>query len=172
MRHFIGFVLSVALLLSLCSCRVTIPQTVEDVDSFDDVLAFLAETTETAVEGITLDVIAVTFKEEPVVLSDADTNTLLTLLTEMDFTWEGYEPLEQYGAYSYALQIHLPEDKVVSLFVKEDYIHCCRQEKNAEGKWTDVPYRLVPTDTADTKAIYDMVVPLWQEVYGDHGGER
>lgn len=86
MRHLVGIILSIALLFTLCSCRVTIPQTAEDVDSFDDVLAFLAETTETEVQGITLDVVAVTFKEEPVVLSDADTNTLLTLLTEMDFT--------------------------------------------------------------------------------------
>lgn len=168
LRNITGFVLSILLLATFCSCAKTIPETAADVDCFEDVLAFLGETTETEVEGITLDVVAATFKEDPLTLSAEDTNTLLTQLTEMDFTWESYEPLEQYGSYSYELQLHLPGDVVVSLSVEEDCIHACRQEKNAEGKWTDVPYRLVPADTADTKAIYDMVVPLWHDTYTGH----
>lgn len=172
MRTLVGFLLSSVLLFTLWSCRVTIPQTAEDVNGFDDILAFLAETTETAVEGITIHAYG-SLDEEPLVLHDEQIAATIKLFEDANCTLTPYveEEHKVYYGSSHEMQFHLEEDAVVTLKWHDVDLYISREELNAEGKWTYSLYDIVSDDPHFLENFTSYVDSLWYEAYAIPEGE-
>jgi len=146
-------------LLVLTGCGRGIPQTAADVRDFGDVLAFLGDTAETDVTGVSLNISSDTQASDPVQLSEADTAKLLGMLDEMQFTAEK-NTLYRYGGTDYVLLFHLSGGETVHIAAEAEYLTGWKEMQNTEGKWETVEYRLLPEDTAGTQAVLEAVLQI------------
>ena len=168
MRKMSGILLT---LLVLTGCGRGIPQTAADVQDFGDVLAFLGDTAETEITGVSLDISSDTRTPDPMRLSEADTTELLGMLEEMQFTAEK-NTLYRYGGSCYVILFHLSGGETVYIAAEAEYLTVWKDMKNAEGKWETVEYRLLPGDTADTLAVLDIVGQIWDETNPREAGKK
>ncbi len=160
------------LLLSvfLAGCGQKIPQTAEDVRDFGDMLAYLGDTTETEVTGISLDIGSAVRVPDPMAVSDEDRDRLLAMLEDMRFTTER-NTLYEYGGFSYVAEIHLADGNTVSFAADTEYLTINKEIRNPEGKWEYAEYRLFPDDPTDTQAFLTAVQQIWYDTYTIPAGE-
>ena len=159
MRKGTGILLA---LLALTGCGRGIPQTAADVRDFGDMLAFLGDTAETEITGVSLDISSDTRTPDPMRLSEADTTELLGMLDEMQFTAEK-NTLYRYGGTDYVLLFHLSGGETVHIAAEAEYLTGWKEMQNTEGKWETVEYRLLPEDTAGTQAVLEAVLQIRDE---------
>ena len=159
MRKISGILLA---LLVLTGCGREIPMTAADVRNFGDVLAFLGDTAETEITGVSLDISSDTRAPDPMQLSEGDTAELLGMLEEMQFTAEK-NTLYRYGGTDYVLQFHLSGGETVYIAAEAEYLTGWKEMQNTKGKWETVEYRLLPEDPADTQAVLEAVLQIWDE---------
>ncbi|MBQ8401589.1 MAG: hypothetical protein IJX14_06625, partial [Clostridia bacterium] len=134
----------------------------EDVRDFGDVLAFLGDTVETEITGVSLDISSETQVSDPMELSEADTAKLVGMLEEMRFTAEK-NMLYRYGGSDYVVLFHLSGGETVYITAEADFLTIWKDIKNTEGKGESAEYHLLPDAPADTQAVLDAVVQIWEE---------
>lgn len=150
--------------LTGCSGDSTaVPQTAEEVGSFDEVLAFLSGQTEVDVTEVQVRKESEISPTEPVSLSEEDAGTLLSLLETPPLTLELYEPVPVYGGSWYSVICTLENGETVTLYPKEDALTCTRAELNEEGRWYYPTYRLFYEDAEIPEQIYTFVTQHWME---------
>lgn len=154
----------------LSGCGQKIPQTGEDVRNLGDMLAYLGDTTETEVTGVSMDISSAVRVPDPMAVSEEDRDRLLAMLEDMRFTTER-NTLYEYGGFAYAVQLHLTDGNTVSFAADTEYLTINKEIRNPEGKWEYAEYRLFPDDPADTQAFLTAVQQIWYDAYAIPAGE-
>ncbi len=159
-------------MLTGCSGDSTaVPQTVEEVDTFADVLAFMSGQTEVDVKEVQVQAESVIALTEPVLLSEEDAEGLLSLMETTPMTAEMYEPIPVYGGSWYSVICTLENGETVTLHPKEDALTFTRAELNEEEKWHYPAYRLVYEDSGVPEQMEAAVRQLWTDAYSIPAGE-
>ncbi len=160
------------LMLNGCSDRLTaVPQTVEEINTFDEVLAFMSGQTETEVTAVQVQAENGHVPTEPVSLSGKDAEALLKLMETTPMTAERYEPIPVYSAVSYSVICTLENGETVTLYPKKDALSFTRAELNEEEKWHYPAYRLLYEDPAAAGKIDAAVRQLWSDAFAIPEGE-
>lgn len=148
-------------LLTGCGAEHGIPQTAEDIDTFDEVLAFVSGQTDVDVTEVQVLKESDTTDEEPVTLSAEDAAAIRTLLESAPAETEAYEPVPVYGGSWYSVIFTLETGGTVTLYPDEDMLTFTRAELNEEERWYYPSYCLTYEDTSLPEQVYDFVSEKW-----------
>ncbi len=172
MKRRILMLIFCLLMLNGCSDRLTaVPKTPEEINTFDEVLAFMSGQTETKVTAVQVQAENGHVPTEPVSLSGKDAKVLLELMETTPMTAEQYDPLAVYGTVSYSVICTLENGETVTLYPKEDALSFTRAELNEEDKWHYPTYRLLYEEAGVPEAIYTVVRQFWSDAYSIPAGE-
>ena len=149
-------------MLTGCSGDSTaVPQTAEEVDTFDEVLAFVSGQTEVDVTAVQVLKESDTTAADPVTLSGTETKDLMSLLEAVPFRAEAYEPVPVYGGSWYSVIFTLEAGGTVTLYPDKDTLTFPRAELNEEERWHYPMYRLLYEDAGIPEQIYSFAEQKW-----------
>lgn len=151
------------MLIGCSGDSAAVPQTVEKIDTFADVLAFVSGQKDGNVTEVQVQKESETKRTEPVPLSGEDAKVLLALLETTPMMAEQYEPIPVYGGSWYSVICTLENGETVILYPEEDMLTFTRPELNAEERWHYPAYRLLYEDSAVPEQIYTFVTQHWIE---------
>ncbi len=145
-------------LVLFTSCSTSLPETAENIKTFDGLLTFMTGNPQNTVTGVILSVDSAVFHSAPVTLSENDVSLLISMLTENELTVERYEPEHIYGGSWYTVTLLLSDGGTVELYPDQKELMISRRELNEDQRWYDAPYRL-NTDTS--QKFYTAVSEIW-----------
>ena len=159
-------------MLTGCSGDSTaVPQTEEEVDTFDEVLAFISGQTDVEVTDVQVLLESDAEPTEPVSLSKEDSGALLALMETTPFVLEEYEPEPLYGVMWHYILCTLENGETVMIYPAHDALSFTRTEQNEEGKWQKVSYRLLYENPDVSREIFSSVLHHWNDIYSIPEGE-
>lgn len=159
MMKFLTLLISLSILLT--SCGSGIPQTADDVRSFEDVLAFMTRNAETEITEVILNVESAISTGNPVTLTADDASQLAVMLADQPVSMKRYEPEHIYGGSWYTVTLTLSDGRSVVLYPNKDELMVYRQELNEEERWYSAPYRV---NTDAYPGFYTAVGEIWSQV--------
>jgi len=148
-------------LLTGCGTEKTVPQTAGEIETFDEVLAFVSGRTETEVTGVQVLKESDTTAAEPVALSAEDADAIRILLGSTPVSAEAYEPVPVYGGSWYSVIFTLETGGTVTLYPDEETLTFTRAELNEEERWHYPTYRLLYEDAGVPERIYAFAEQKW-----------
>ena len=149
----------------------TVPQTVEEVDTFDEVLMFVSGQTDVEVTEVQVQAESYVMPTEAVSVSEEDAAALLAWMDTAPVTTELYDSLTVYGGVSYSVICTLKSGETVTLYAQKDALTFTRAELNEEGKWYNPAYCLLYEDSGTAERIYTAVRQCWNDAYSIPAGE-
>lgn len=170
-RSFLALGLCLLMLTGCSGNSTAVPQTVEEVDSFADVLAFVSGQPDVDVAEVQVQANSHAMPTEPVSVPKEEAEALLSQIESLPFRFERYDPLTTYGAVSYSMICTLETGETVTMWPDGNVLEFVREEKDDEGVWQTVCYALIPEDIADADGIYRAVRQLWTDTYSIPEGE-
>lgn len=148
-------------LLTGCGAEKGVPQTAEEIDTFDEVLAFVSGQTDVDVTAVQVLKESDTTDADPVTLSDEEAEVILALLEATPAAVEAYEPVPVYGGSWYSVIFTLESGGTVTLYPEEDMLTFTRAERNEEERWHYPMYCLMYEDTSVPEQIYAFAAEKW-----------
>jgi hypothetical protein len=148
-------------LLTGCGAEKSVPQTAEEIDTFGEVLMFVSGQAKVGLTSVRVLKESDSIEADPVLLSDEETEAILTLLESAPAAVEAYEPVPVYGGSWYSVIFSLESGGTVTLYPEEDMLTFTRAERNEEEQWYYPVYRLLFEETDVPERIYAFAAEKW-----------
>ena len=148
-------------LLTGCGAEKSVPQTAEEIDTFDEVLMFVSGQAKVGLTSVQVLKESDSIDANPVLLSDEETEAILTLLESAPAAVEAYEPVPVYGGSWYSVIFSLESGGTVTLYPEENMLTFTRAERNEEERWHYPVYRLLYEATDVPERIYAFAAEKW-----------